>query len=39
MFDDLRSQIRSRILAERQQTIYEDLLKEIKSKHTDVYYY
>jgi peptidyl-prolyl cis-trans isomerase C len=39
MFDDLRSQIRTRILAERQQTIYEDLLKEIKSKHTDVYYY
>lgn len=39
MFDDLRAQIRTRILAERQQSIYEDLLKEIKSKHTDVYYY
>lgn len=39
MFDDLRAQIRSRILAERQQSIYEDLLKQIKSKHTDVYYY
>lgn len=39
MFDDLRAQIRSRILAERQQSIYEELLKEIKSKHTDVYYY
>lgn len=39
MFDDLRDQIRSRIRAERQQTIYEDLLKEIKSKHSDVYYY
>jgi len=38
-FEEYRDAIRERILSERRQQVYESLLREIKSKHNDVYYY
>ena len=38
-FEDFKSQIRERILAERHQQIYQDLLRQLKNKNHDIYYY
>ena len=39
MFEDFAPQIQERILKERHEMIYQELLKNIKSRLTDVYYY
>lgn len=38
-FEDHRAEIKSRILKEKQSEIYQDLLREIKSKNNQIYYY
>lgn len=38
-FEEYRDAIREKILSERRQQVYEGLLREVKSKHNDVYYY
>jgi parvulin-like peptidyl-prolyl isomerase len=38
-FEEYRDAIRDKILSERRQQVYDDLLRGIKSKHDDVYYY
>ncbi len=38
-FEEYRDAIRQKILDERRQQVYDNLLREIKSKHDDVYYY
>jgi len=38
-FEDFKAEIRSRMLAERQHQVYEELLRELKAKNNDIYYY
>lgn len=38
-FEDHRAEIKSRILSEKQNEIYLELLREIKSKNNQIYYY
>lgn len=38
-FDLYKEEIRKRILQERRQAVYEDLLLELKQKNSDIYYY
>lgn len=38
-FEEFKPEIRERILKERQQQVYQELLRELKAKHSDIYYY
>lgn len=38
-FEEFKPEIRERILAERQSQVYQDLLRELKKKNPEIYYY
>lgn len=38
-FEEFKTEIRERILSERQKQVYEELLRELKAKNNEIYYY
>jgi len=38
-FEEFRTEIRERILSERQRQVYDELLRELKAKNNEIYYY
>jgi len=38
-FEDYRAEIKRKVLLEKQDQVYQELIKEIKSQTSEIYYY